>query len=143
VVPVNTPKAACCYVERSDGKILVVWNKRYGRWGLPGGKVEPDESLLDCAERELLEETGCYMRKAEPLYHGPHDASVESTRGSLVHVFLIELRHDSKPRECEVGCPITWLSKDELITEGIAPDFYKRLFTALDQLPPAPQEEEE
>jgi 8-oxo-dGTP pyrophosphatase MutT (NUDIX family) len=29
-----------------------------GLWGLPGGILEPGESILDCARRELHEETG-------------------------------------------------------------------------------------
>jgi 8-oxo-dGTP diphosphatase len=29
-----------------------------GAWGLPGGGLEPNESLAECARREVLEETG-------------------------------------------------------------------------------------
>ncbi len=44
-----------------DGKILLV-KRKYppgkGRWSIPGGHVEVDESILEAARRELLEETG-------------------------------------------------------------------------------------
>jgi 8-oxo-dGTP pyrophosphatase MutT (NUDIX family) len=33
-----------------------------GVWGLPGGGLEPGESLADCARREVLEETGIPVR---------------------------------------------------------------------------------
>jgi ADP-ribose pyrophosphatase YjhB (NUDIX family) len=45
-----------------DSKILLV--KRAaglldgGKWGLPAGYMERDETILDCARRELMEETG-------------------------------------------------------------------------------------
>lgn len=46
-----------------------------GQWGLPGGILEPGESLLDCARRELAEETGLQAGGlrltglySEPLY---------------------------------------------------------------------------
>ena len=46
----------------SDGKILLVQSlsrKEYlGMWSLPGGAADSDESQVDCAVRETLEETG-------------------------------------------------------------------------------------
>ena len=45
----------------SDNEILII--KRgiepgKGQWALPGGNLEPHETLLECAQRELKEETG-------------------------------------------------------------------------------------
>ncbi len=41
-------------------------------WGLPGGCVELDETALEALDREVLEETGLRVRRAEPmaLYSG-------------------------------------------------------------------------
>lgn len=33
-----------------------------GQWAFPGGHLEFGESILDCAERETLEETGLHVR---------------------------------------------------------------------------------
>ena len=57
-------RSACIAVKCSD-KILLVKRtksmKRYpGLFGFPGGKVEDNESTLDCARRELFEETGIH-----------------------------------------------------------------------------------
>ncbi len=44
-----------------DGAILLVQRghePQVGRWTLPGGRREPDETLKETASRELLEETG-------------------------------------------------------------------------------------
>jgi 8-oxo-dGTP diphosphatase len=41
-----------------DGRILLVRRADDGTWCLPGGRVEFGESIVECAEREFLEETG-------------------------------------------------------------------------------------
>jgi len=48
------------YAER-DGRILILkraMGEATGAWYTPGGGLDPGESPLDCARRELLEETG-------------------------------------------------------------------------------------
>lgn len=45
-------------VRGKGGTILLEKRRDCGWWGLPGGKVEPGESLTDAAVREVLEETG-------------------------------------------------------------------------------------
>lgn len=42
----------------SKGKYLLVKNKPSNIWCLPGGKVEPNEPIIDALERELIEELG-------------------------------------------------------------------------------------
>jgi ADP-ribose pyrophosphatase YjhB (NUDIX family) len=38
-------------------------------WGLPSGSVELSESALEALKREVLEETGLLIRRAEPMAH--------------------------------------------------------------------------
>ncbi len=48
-------------IENYDGKILLMRRKgahSEGEWGLPGGKLEKFEEIIDCAIREGKEETG-------------------------------------------------------------------------------------
>jgi ADP-ribose pyrophosphatase YjhB (NUDIX family) len=59
--PVARPIAATIAVVFHEGRILLVRRANppdAGRWGFPGGKIEPGEPIEVAAVRELLEETG-------------------------------------------------------------------------------------
>ena len=56
------PKSAIALIVRADGKILLVlptWTVRKGKlaWEEPGGKINANETPLDCCIRETKEET--------------------------------------------------------------------------------------
>ena len=57
-------------VER-EGALLLVRHQKPDRdpyWVLPGGRLEPEETIPECAEREVAEETGLSARFSGVLY---------------------------------------------------------------------------
>jgi len=63
---------AVAVVLRDPGcRVLLVRDRDSGTWGLPAGSIEPSESPLGAARRELLEETGIDC----------HDLSLEAALG--------------------------------------------------------------
>ncbi len=48
-----------------DGRVLLVHRGHYDDWSLPKGKVEPGESWVECARREIEEETGLVCEVGE------------------------------------------------------------------------------
>ena len=55
------PKVGACFALFRDDTVLLVERSkppRQGLWSLPGGHVEPGETAVDAAMRELTEETG-------------------------------------------------------------------------------------
>jgi 8-oxo-dGTP pyrophosphatase MutT (NUDIX family) len=53
---------ATAVVHGTDGRVLLVHHKKYGRWMCPGGHIEPDELPDDAVLREVWEETGLRVR---------------------------------------------------------------------------------
>lgn len=54
-----------------DPQLLLIRQYRYAAesylFEIPAGRLDPGESPLDCAVRELREETGCTAERVEPL----------------------------------------------------------------------------
>ncbi len=63
---VGDGRAAADDLERTL-EVLLVHRPRYDDWSFPKGKVEPGETLPECAVREAAEETGVRVRLGRPL----------------------------------------------------------------------------
>lgn len=121
-------RAAVSYVERPDGRILCVWNSRYGGWTLPGGKVEEGETVEAAQEREFYEETGLRTHLVVPIYTAEtciKDAPED--RGRMVHVFRVT-PFSWDAREVEPGHPVTWFTREEFLKWSPFAEFYVGMF---------------
>jgi 8-oxo-dGTP pyrophosphatase MutT (NUDIX family) len=49
-------------VRDEKGRVLLERRSDCGWWGLPGGRIEPGESAIEAAVREVKEETGLTIR---------------------------------------------------------------------------------
>lgn len=67
----SRPSARAIIIK--DGKIAMVYSKKYNYYKFPGGGIEADESMEDALIREVLEETGlCVIENSIQEYGQVH-----------------------------------------------------------------------
>jgi 8-oxo-dGTP diphosphatase len=111
-------------VVARDGALLLVRHQKPDRgpyWVLPGGRLEPGETIPECAEREISEETGLSAQFSGVLY---------------VSEFLREGRHtvDITVRMTPEGNEEAKLGSDPEVAPGSEPTLRELRWMALDDL---------
>lgn len=118
------PGGAVVVPVKEDGKIIIVKQFRYPLkktlLELPAGKLDPDEDPLNCAVRELEEETGYLANNVIKL------GAINTTPGfctEVLHIFLAKdlVPGEHKREEGEYGMEIyeyTFQEIDEKIKTG-------------------------
>ncbi|HST82608.1 MAG TPA: NUDIX hydrolase [Kineosporiaceae bacterium] len=102
---------AICWRQGSDGEleVLLVRSARWDEWSWPKGKLDPGETLPECAVREVLEETGVQIELGVPL----PSVSYVLPDGHDKTVFYWAARsRGNRPRTAteEEIAEVTWLS---------------------------------
>ncbi|MGD7009632.1 NUDIX hydrolase [Metabacillus sp. 84] len=69
-------------IKRTEMTAEGIPNIEGGKWALPGGFVQPDETALEAAHRELLEETG--VRGIHMKHYGMYDRPGRDPRGWIL-----------------------------------------------------------
>lgn len=80
-----------------DGKVLLVReastdpeSSQHGRFGLPGGKVEPGETWQDALRREVQEETGITnLEILHPVFVGEWTPTIRGVRTQIIATFHV------------------------------------------------------
>jgi 8-oxo-dGTP diphosphatase len=85
-----------------------------GKWALPGGFLEESETLDDCAQRELYEETGI---RATDIHHiGNFSAPDRDPRGRVISVayFVFLPPEHANPRAGSDASSVAWWHMSDL-----------------------------
>lgn len=109
--------ASGCYLEW-ENKILLLKQAAHSleqaTWGVPGGKIEKNESPLDTAVRELFEETGIQLHTTEQiralgaLYVSKPDIDY------IYHLFKVDVNERPTIFLSNEHTDFRWISWDEL-----------------------------
>jgi ADP-ribose pyrophosphatase YjhB (NUDIX family) len=102
-------------VRDGRGRLLLVRRANppaQGRWSIPGGRVESDESHEEAVIRELTEETGLKGRVVREVGSILRDAP--SGGVYVIRDFLVEVDEGSVPSAGDDAADARWFAVDEL-----------------------------
>lgn len=123
-------EAAGGIVKNDENKVLFI--HRLGKWDLPKGKLEPNESLEHAAVREVEEETGIQNLKLQNFigstYHTYRERENNAQILKTTFWYLMKST-DSKqliPQTEEGITKVEWKSKDEILSE-VLPNTFKNI----------------
>ena len=109
-------KAGGGLIKNKNGEILLI--SRRGKWDLPKGKLEDNETIEQCAQREVQEETGLKQiklgKQIETTYHTYQQFGKHILKES--HWFVMEATDDENvtPQTEEDITEIKWVKKQDI-----------------------------
>lgn len=88
--------AARAIVRDDAGRILLIRRRDNGKWAMPAGAMELDESVYDCVVREVREETGLEVQSATlfAIWSDPKKTSIVTEFGDPYQVISFVFRVD-------------------------------------------------
>nr|WP_221308152.1 (deoxy)nucleoside triphosphate pyrophosphohydrolase [Nocardiopsis mwathae] len=100
-----------------DGALLAAQRSQpealFGRWELPGGKVDPGEEELDALVRECREELGVDIRPIERINYEVTFPPRNDGSEAVMRVWTAEILDDAEPVALE-HLALRWLKSDVL-----------------------------
>jgi ADP-ribose pyrophosphatase YjhB (NUDIX family) len=132
--------AVSAVVLNESGEILMIERTDSGKWSIPGGGMEPGETVTAAVRRELLEETGYKVRvdRLVGVFADPEHI-IEFSDGEVRQEFSICFRGavvGGRPRTSSESSQVVWLSQANLVDHDIHPSIHRRIEAALTEGPP-------
>ena len=93
----------------AHGKKLAEW----GKWGLLGGYFDRDETLVEAAKREVLEESGCEISNLLLFRINDKPDRPKEDRQNVDFIFVADLIKQT-PHENDEVIELKWFSLDNL-----------------------------
>jgi len=123
---------------RHDGAVLLIHHRRLGTWLPVGGELEPGETPLEAARREMLEETGLSGRFPTGLGvdgtppgligYEEHPAGSKGLHLNFAFVADVATR---QVQACEEYDAVRWVTEAELATVDGPPNVRQLALKAL------------
>lgn len=124
--------SARAIIVNTENQMLLVKHHGSEFWSLPGGKVEKNEDLKTCLQREIFEELGILCEVQDLQYVHEFRYSPESDV-SVEFFFAVRLKDETITQwngenTTDELHDIQWISADDLT--NIRPEFLKTYFSS-------------
>lgn len=113
----SNKSVACRAIMKKDDKYCLMHLTKYNIFTTPGGRLEAFESLEECLEREVLEETGIIVKVLEKTV-----TTIEYFIDSVwtMHYFTVEILEMGKEKnltdeEVDLGMETVWKTLEEVL----------------------------
>ena len=132
------PAVAVAILNESKKQILMLKRADSGNWTLPGGTVELNENLTDCAIREVKEETGLNIKILDIIgtYTNPN-IRTEYSDGEVRREFTIVyygVSTDNEVKIDEESTEYSWIKFEDIKNYSITTSQIRRIFDIIDFL---------
>lgn len=93
-----------CLIENENRELLLEYRQDSDYWALIGRGLEIDESLVDCVQREVLEETGliCSDIQFYDIYSDPSRIA-EYPDGNVLRVITVSYKVKVIPNQLKIS----------------------------------------
>ena len=119
-------------VALQGGRVLVARSRFTGRWELPGGAVQPWESLEEGLAREYVEETGISVRVGSCVgFDQGFVAFFQHAFNSIRFFFVVEPADGALRPQAEEVLEVRWTPVEELHDDNMARNHHTFLQRAL------------
>jgi len=121
-------RIACSAIIERGGDYLLARRRDIGWWNLPGGGLEPGETVEQGLAREVREEIGVAIRivRLVGVYSKPQ-------KNEVVLTFLCKLADDTPPTTSDETSEIGWFPPNALPEQTLPKHRQRILDAALDQ----------
>lgn len=127
--------AVSAVVLNEAGEILVIERTDSGLWSIPGGAMEPGETVSQAVERELYEETGYHVRVdrlvgifANPAHVIGYDDGEVRQEFSICFVGVVS---GGQARTSDESSRVAWVRRQALRDLEVHPSILRRIDMAL------------
>ncbi|TNF32934.1 MAG: NUDIX domain-containing protein [Gammaproteobacteria bacterium] len=104
----DKPQVGVAVLVIKQGRLLLGQRRKspgYGSWQCPGGWLHWQESVFDCARREVLEETGMRLDR---LVYGSYSNNIFTTESSHSVTLYVAAVSDDEPQDLEAHLASHW-----------------------------------